>query len=149
MSDHDPHDLERFIEAQHSNYGDALRELRRGRKQSHWIWYVFPQVAGLGFSPMAEKYAIRSESEAVAYLDHEILGSRLRECSEAILSHRNRRIRDIMGSPDDLKLCSSMTLFARVSANDTVFQNVLDAFYSGKEDPKTVVFLESRQTDET
>ena len=137
----DPYKLERFLTAQEQNYSDALRELRRGRKQSHWIWYVFPQVAGLGNSPTAQHYAIGSQEEAVAYLAHPVLGQRLRECCEALLPHRGSQITDIMGFPDDLKLRSSMTLFASVAEDPQIFQAVLDAFYGGRADQKTIDFL--------
>jgi uncharacterized protein (DUF1810 family) len=139
----DLHHLQRFVAAQAENYELALGELRRGRKESHWIWYIFPQVAGLGHSSMAEKYAIQSQDEAVAYLNHPVLGARLRECSEALLQHRGESIEDIMGYPDDLKLRSSMTLFATISPAESVFHKVLEAFYAGEMDDRTVAFLRS------
>jgi uncharacterized protein (DUF1810 family) len=140
----DPFDLQRFLAAQANDYQEALRELQRGRKESHWIWYIFPQVAGLGRSSMAEKYAIQSKDEAIAYLNHPILGARLRECSEALLKHRGKPIADIMGYPDDLKLRSSMTLFAAISEPPSIFHQVLDAFYSGQMDDRTITFLQPR-----
>lgn len=143
MSEPDPHDLQRFLAAQAGDYECALGELQRGRKESHWIWYLFPQVAGLGYSHMAQKYAIQSREEAVAYLKHPVLGARLRQCCAALLKHRGKRVEDIMGSPDDLKLRSSMTLFAAVSESESIFRKVLEAFYSGKLDGRTVGFLES------
>src|SRR5690242_11585867 len=108
MIEPDPHNLQRFVVAQAEDYECALRELERGQKESHWIWYIFPQVAGLGHSPTAQKYAIQSKSEAVAYLKHPLLGPRLQRCSEALLKHQGRTVEDIMGFPDDLKLRSSM-----------------------------------------
>src|SRR5919107_5978583 len=105
-------DLDRFVEAQAAPYAGALAELRRGRKQSHWMWFVFPQVAGLGSSPTSQRYAIGSLSEARAYLDHPVLGPRLVQCARAVLAHPDRTARQVMGSPDDVKLRSSMTLFA-------------------------------------
>jgi len=141
MNNEDPHNLERFITAQAQDYESALGELRAGKKKSHWIWYIFPQIAGLGFSPMAARYAIQSKAEAIAYLEHKILGARLIECSVALLSLNGQRIEDIMGSPDDLKLRSSMTLFKEVSSSDSVFHDVLKIFYSGGEDSKTIDFL--------
>ena len=141
MSEQDPHNLQRFLTAQAEDYQCALRELQRGAKESHWIWYIFPQVAGLGRSPTAQDYAIRSRDEAVAYLNHAVLGSRLQRCCEALLKHQGRSVHDIMGFPDDLKLCSSMTLFAIISKEDSVFHKVLDAFYSGQMDERTVAFL--------
>src|SRR6516164_1146822 len=104
MNERDPHNLERFLTPQAEDYECALEELERGRKESHWIWYIFPQVAGLGHSPMSQQYAIRSRDEAVAYLGHAILGARLLECCEALLKHRGKKIQDVMGFPDDLKL---------------------------------------------
>ena len=144
MNAQDPYQLQRFITAQTEDYASALDELRRGRKESHWIWYIFPQVAGLGHSSMARKYAIQSREEAIAYLNHPVLGSRLRECCEALLIHRGKRVEDIMGYPDDLKLRSSMTLFAVVSGGDSIFRTVLDAFYSGQMDERTIALLEPR-----
>jgi uncharacterized protein (DUF1810 family) len=142
--EHDPHNLQRFLTAQADDYDCALGELRRGRKESHWIWYIFPQVAGLGHSSMAQEYAIQSSDEAVAYLEHPILGARLQRCCEALLKHQGKKAQDIMGYPDDLKLCSSMTLFATISKPDSVFHKVLNAFYSGKMDERTMAFLDSR-----
>jgi len=139
----DPHDLQRFVEAQREVYPAALTELRRGQKRSHWMWFIFPQVAGLGHSATAQRYAIRSREEAVAYLRHEVLGPRLQECAAALLRHRQRRIGDIMGYPDDLKLRSSMTLFAAVAGDDSVFHQVLAAFCQGEPDPHTLRFLGS------
>lgn len=141
MKEGNPHNLHRFLNAQDEDYEFALEELRHGRKESHWIWYIFPQVAGLGSSSMAQSFAIRSGEEAVAYLDHATLGQRLRECCEALLPHRESPIEEIMGYPDDLKLRSSMTLFATVSPNDLLFRRILDAFFAGQEDERTIEFL--------
>ena len=134
----DPHDLSRFIEAQEVNYDDALSELRAGRKQTHWMWYVFPQIAGLGNSAMSYRYAIRSQDEARAYLAHPVLGPRLTECAEAVLAIENRSARDIFGTPDDLKLRSCATLFAQVSPPGSVFERILDKYYSSERDPRTL-----------
>ena len=134
----DNHDLTRFVDAQHSHYEDALAELRAGYKQSHWMWFIFPQIAGLGRSPMAERYAIADLDEAVAYLQHPLLGPRLEECAQALLQHSGRTARQILGSPDDLKLRSSMTLFAVAAPENTTFQQVLDVFYDGKADLETL-----------
>lgn len=131
------HDLQRFVEAQHSHYEDALAELRAGYKQSHWMWFVFPQIAGLGRSAMAERYAIADLDEAVAYLQHPVLGRRLEECAQALLQHSGRTARQILGSPDDLKLRSSMTLFAAAAPEKALFQQILDVFYDGKADQET------------
>ncbi len=137
----DPFDLERFVTAQERMYDVAIQELRRGAKQSHWIWYVFPQVAGLGSSAMSVRYAIRSKAEARAYLGHPLLRRRLLECVEALLAVRNKDAEAVMGSPDDLKLRSSMTLFAAVSPGDSPFRAVLDQYFGGRSDPVTERFL--------
>ena len=137
----DPYRLERFVKAQDDVYARALNELRAGRKASHWMWFVFPQVAGLGSSPTSQRYAIGSLGEARAYLDHPVLGSRLLECARAVLSHPDRTAREIMGSPDDAKLRSSMTLFALAADSVPVFQQVLDTFFAGEPDQRTVDLL--------
>lgn len=131
--------------AQAEDYNCALEELERGRKESHWIWYIFPQVAGLGRSPMAQKYAIQSREEAVAYLNHPVLGARLKQCCEALLKHVGKKVQDIMGFPDDLKLRSSMTLFAMISDGESIFHKVLNTFYSGQMDERTIEFLNAPQ----
>ena len=141
----DPFNLNRFIEAQRSNYITALSELKRGRKESHWIWYIFPQVIGLGHSEMAKAYAIGSWEEGIAYLEHAILGPRLRECAAALMAHKGREIREIMFSPDDLKLRSSMTLFASLAGAGSVFHQVIEVFYGGTLDPLTEAFLAKGQ----
>ena len=132
-------DLERFIAAQGPVYGQALAELRRGRKESHWMWFVFPQIAGLGRSPTAVRYAIASLAEARAYLAHPLLGPRLVESTEALLVHRGRGAEAILGAIDAVKLCSSMTLFeaAAEGAARKVFAACLDAFCGGARDPAT------------
>ncbi len=145
MSERDPYNLQRFLTAQAEAYDFALRELRRGRKESHWIWYIFPQITGLGYSSTSKKYAIGSRDEAAAYLNHEVLGPRLRLCAEALLKHQGGDIQEIMGYPDDLKLRSSMTLFAKISTPDSVFHKVLNAFYCGEMDERTIAFLEAKR----
>ncbi|QWW70457.1 DUF1810 domain-containing protein [Rhizobium sp. WYJ-E13] len=135
------YDLHRFIEAQNGIYEQALTELKTGRKRSHWMWFIFPQIAGLGTSSMAEKYAIRSAEEASAYLADPILGSRLLRCVEAIISINDRSAHDIMGAPDDLKLRSSMTLFAAVSDHGSPFHKAIERFYDGKFDERTISIL--------
>lgn len=137
----DPHDLRRFLEAQENTFTIALSELRAGQKASHWMWFIFPQVAGLGSSSMAQRYAIQSRAEATAYLAHPILGQRLRQSAEALLSVRGRSIEEIMGYPDHIKLKSSMTLFSEISPRGSVFENVLDKYYGGGRDSKTTNFL--------
>ncbi len=141
MTTEDPHNLQRFISAQAQDYDTAIEELKAGQKQSHWIWYVFPQVAGLGFSDMAERYSIKDRAEAIAYIEHDILGPRLIESAETLLQIEGRRIEDIMGYPDDMKLRSSMTLFHLVTPPDSVFQKVLDRYFGGFIDGKTVAYL--------
>lgn len=131
-------DLQRFLSAQETRYSDARTELRNGKKLTHWIWFIFPQLDGLGTSENAVFYAIKTEAEAVAYLAHPILGHRLRECADILLTHLDRSINTVMGFPDDLKLQSSMTLFALISDQGSVFHRVLEAFYQGMMDSKTV-----------
>jgi uncharacterized protein (DUF1810 family) len=133
----DPFDLKRFVDAQARSYVDALAELKRGRKTSHWMWYVFPQISGLGFSPMAQAYAIGSLAEARAYLQHPLLGGRLRACVEALLDQTGRSAHDIMGSPDDLKLRSSLTLFAEAAPDEPLFHRALAQYFDGP-DPRTL-----------
>ena len=135
-------DLERFVAAQDGVYRQALAELRRGRKESHWMWFVFPQIAGLGRSATARFYGIGSAAEARAYLAHPLLGSRLAECTQAILAHRDRSAEAIFGPVDAMKLKSSMTLFAAVAADPTLFASVLDAFFDGERDPATLALLD-------
>jgi uncharacterized protein (DUF1810 family) len=138
MHEADPHNLQRFINAQESDYESALAEIKRGQKRSHWIWYIFPQIAGLGFSATSQRYSIKSMAEARAYLAHPILGSRLIECAEAALGVENRTARQIFGSPDDLKLRSCATLFAVVSPSGSVFHRLLEKYFGGEQDIKTL-----------
>lgn len=137
----DPYDLKRFVRAQADDHGRALAEIRAGQKRSHWMWYVFPQIAGLGFSAMSERYSIKSLDEARAYLAHPILGQRLIKCFEALLDVKNRSAFEIFGSPDDRKLKSSATLFAIVSPEDSVFQRVLEKYFDGEMDRGTLRLL--------
>jgi uncharacterized protein (DUF1810 family) len=132
-------DLERFVQAQGEGgtYGQALRELRAGRKTSHWMWFVFPQLAGLGRSSMAQAYALDSLDEARAYLAHPVLGPRLRESVAAVLTHPDETAERIFGGIDALKLRSSMTLFARAAPDEPAFAQVLDVFYAGEPDERT------------
>ncbi|MDT8389276.1 MAG: DUF1810 domain-containing protein [Lentisphaeria bacterium] len=130
--------LERFVEAQDAVYAAVVAELRAGDKRGHWMWFIFPQIAGLGHSPTARYYAIASLDEARAYLDHPVLGPRLLECANILLGADGRSAERIFGFPDVLKLRSSMTLFAHVSPPGSVFSQVLDKFYDGKEDPLTL-----------
>ena len=140
----DPFDLERFVRAQAPDFSRALKELQDGNKRSHWMWYVFPQFDGLGSSTFSRRYAIRSRAEAVAYLAHPVLGPRLMECAEALLAHRGRSARQILGSPDDLKLRSSATLFAEV-AGEGVFTRLLDQFFEGAVDEESLRLLRASE----
>lgn len=130
-------DLARFNSAQQAEYDRALAEIRAGDKRSHWMWFIFPQIDGLGFSSTAKKYAIKSAEEARQYLAHPVLGPRLLECAEAVLAVDGRSANEIFGSPDDLKLKSCMTLFESVAGQDCVFGRVLDKYYDGKRDTRT------------
>jgi uncharacterized protein (DUF1810 family) len=136
--DDDPFDLKRFVDAQAPVYGSVVDELRAGRKRTHWMWFVFPQLLGLGSSPMAARYGITSLHEARAYLHHELLGPRLRECTHLVNQVQNRSIAAIFGSPDDLKLCSSMTLFALAADDNHEFVELLDKYYRGQRDSRTL-----------
>ena len=136
----DPHQLQRFLDAQSQIYPCVLDELHRGQKQSHWMWFIFPQLAGLGHSAMAQRFAIASREEAVAYLQHAILGGRLRECTALVNAVSRRTILEILGHPDDLKFRSSMTLFAAVSADPT-FATAIAKFYDATPDPATLRLL--------
>jgi uncharacterized protein (DUF1810 family) len=138
----DPYDLDRFVRAQQGDYERALGEIRHGQKRSHWMWYIFPQIDGLGFSPMAKRYAVKSLAEAEAYLQHPILGPRLTACAEAALGVHSRSAREVFGTPDDLKLRSSATLFAAVSAADSVFHRLLDRYFHGVPDPQTLRLIQ-------
>ena len=134
----DPYDLARFISAQEGVYDRALAELRDGRKSSHWMWYIFPQIDGLGHSPTTRLYSIKSLEEARQYLAHPVLGARLVACAEAVLAVQGRSASDIFGHPDDWKLQSSMTLFELVAGPRGVFERVLDKYYQGKRDTRTL-----------
>ncbi|HZD85247.1 MAG TPA: DUF1810 domain-containing protein [Gemmatimonadaceae bacterium] len=133
----DPYDLDRFVQAQARDYSQALSELREGRKRSHWMWYVFPQIEGLGQSPMSHRYSIKSEAEGRAYLDHPVLGPRLLECFAVVDSIVGHSALEIFGSPDDMKLRSCATLFAAVSA-DAIFEEVLQKYFAGQHDQETL-----------
>jgi uncharacterized protein (DUF1810 family) len=134
----DPYDLARFVDAQTRDYARALAEIRAGRKRSHWMWYIFPQFEGLGSSPTSLHYAIRSRQEAAAYLAHPVLGRRLIECAGAALQIEDRSALDIFGSPDDMKLRSSATLFAQVSPLGSVFHQLIDKYFLGQPDERTI-----------
>ncbi len=133
--------LQRFLEAQETTYRAALSELRSGHKRTHWMWFIFPQIDGLGSSPTAKRYAIKSLAEAEAYLDHPVLGGRLLECTQAVLNVRGRSAAEIFGYPDTLKLCSSLTLFERVAPHDSLFSRALDSCFGGKRDVRTLEII--------
>lgn len=144
--EHADFDLERFVDAQGGGvYDRVLAELNAGRKASHWMWFVFPQVAGLGASVMSQRYAIQSTAEARAYLDHPVLAPRLRRCTEAMLAVTGKSAHDILGYPDDLKFRSSMTLFAAVSEPGSIFQQAIDRFFDRTPDRKTQALLEAER----
>ena len=134
----DPYDLQRFVDAQNPVYDRVCCELREGRKRSHWMWFIFPQVAGLGSSPLARRFAISSLSEATAFLEHPILGPRLVECTRLVNRVEGRPIEQIFGYPDDLKFRSSMTLFAHATAENQVFVDALQKYFKGEFDPATL-----------
>jgi uncharacterized protein (DUF1810 family) len=138
----DSFDLRRFVEAQEPVYRQVVEELSHGRKQTHWMWFVFPQIKGLGFSAMARRFAIGSREEAVAYLAHDVLGPRLIECTRLVMTASEKTITEILGSPDDMKFRSSMTLFDAVSQQE-IFAEAIGTFYSNGKDPATLAILDS------
>jgi len=150
----DPYDLQRFVDAQDSVYANVVRELAAGSKRSHWMWFIFPQIAGLGFSAMARRFAIGSRAEALAFLAHDVLGSRLIECTGLVMSVTGKTIHDILGSPDDLKFRSSMTLFDAVAGESarfggdprasSPFAAALERFFDGSADAATLDLLDGR-----
>ncbi|PVY44202.1 DUF1810 domain-containing protein [Pontibacter virosus] len=140
MKNSDP--LNRFLDAQASSYEQALSEIKSGRKRSHWMWFIFPQLQGLGYSETARFYAIKDLQEAQLYLQHPVLGPRLVEISKAMLALESKTATQALGNPDDLKLRSSMTLFAAVPGADPVFQAVLDKYFNGEKDKKTLQLLQ-------
>jgi uncharacterized protein (DUF1810 family) len=138
----DPHNLQRFVDAQNPIFAQVCAELRRGRKTGHWMWFVFPQLRGLGFSAMANRYAIASRVEAAAYLEHPVLGPRLRRCARLVTEVEGRAIGEIFGYPDDLKFRSSMTLFAHASPDNAVFTDALRKYFTGAFDRATLDLLQ-------
>ena len=137
----DPYDLDRFVAAQRGVYEQALSELRAGRKQSHWMWFIFPQIQGLGASAVSRQFAIKSLDEARAYLTHATLGPRLIECAGALLALQTRDAGEVLGYPDNMKLKSSATLFALVSSGESVFDRVLQQFFNDERDQQTLTFV--------
>lgn len=144
IEDKDPHNLRRFLDAQDPVYAQVCSELRAGGKRSHWMWFVFPQMQGLGYSPVAQKFAISSLQEAQAYLDHPILGARLRECCRLVNLVEGRSIEEIFGYPDNLKFRSSVTLFAHATADNRIFLDALAKYFNGEFDPLTLERLGPR-----
>jgi uncharacterized protein (DUF1810 family) len=137
----DPFNLARFVDTQAPLYDEVRRELKVGRKQSHWMWFIFPQIAGLGQSPMSIRFAIASLDEAKAYLAHPVLGPRLKECARLTLDVEGRSAREIFGSVDEMKFRSSMTLFARAAPDEDVFRRCIDKYFAGAHDPATLARL--------
>ncbi len=138
MPEQDPYNLGRFVSAQDKVYEIVRSELRSGLKITHWMWFIFPQIEGLGYSTISRYYSIHSGEEARQYLNHPVLGPRLRECAEAVLAIPGKTALEVFGSPDDLKLKSSMTLFAGCAGPDSVFARVLDKYFDGEQDPRTL-----------
>ena len=143
---HDPHDLDRFVEAQAANYDEALGELRAGRKRTHWSWYVFPQIRGLGSSAMSLRYAMGSLAEAVAYMEHPVLGPRLRESVASMNAHRGVSANDVLGDIDALKFWSCLTLFAQAAPSEPVFGEALNRYFGGELDAATLAILAEQAT---
>ena len=137
----DPHNLKRFVDAQAPVYAQVCAELAAGRKRSHWMWFIFPQIKGLGVSPTAQFYAVASRAEAEAYLAHPVLGPRLRECTQLVLDVAGRSAHDVFGSPDDLKFRSCVTLFGDVAADNALFQAALRKYFNGEPDRRTIEIL--------
>ena len=136
-------DLERFLKAQDSCYQTILTELRNGQKRTHWMWFIFPQITGLGRSPTAQYYAISGIEEARTYLDHPLLGTRLKECTQTVLGIQDRTLQEIFGNPDDWKFRSSMTLFEYTAPNEKIFSEALERYCEGKRDWKTLEIIEN------
>lgn len=139
------YNLKRFLDAQESKFQSALNEVKNGRKQSHWMWFIFPQIQGLGFSETSKFYAIKDIEEARLYLEHFVLGSRLIEISKALLAVEGRTANQIFGSPDDLKLKSCMTLFSSIQNTNPIFETVLKKYFNGTKDQKTIQIIQSQK----
>jgi uncharacterized protein (DUF1810 family) len=142
MNSEDTYDLNRFLSAQEGVYERALAELKGGQKRTHWMWFIFPQIDGLGYSPTAKRYSIKSMEEARQYLDHPVLGKRLLECTEAVVALKGGSVSEIFGYPDDLKFKSSMTLFEKIAGTGSVFSFALDRYCHGERDATTLRLLE-------
>jgi len=142
---HDPYQLQRFMDAQNENYANVLAELKAGKKQSHWMWYIFPQIDGLGHSATANFYSIKSLEEAKAYLEHIVLGPRYVECATLVFNTKNRTVEQIFGYPDYLKFCSSLTLFQHVDDSISVISELLIKYYNNKQDALTLELLSMKE----
>ena len=140
----DKYNLERFVSRQKDTYDTAYKELSRGMKQSHWMWWIFPQIIGLGMTSISKEYSIKSIEEARAFLDHPYLGKNLKEICKVLLDTKSNDASYVMGYPDDLKLCSSMTLFIEADPEEKLFQQVLDKFFNGRKDSRTLDILKSQ-----
>ena len=141
----DKYNLERFVSRQKDSYDTAYKELSRGMKQSHWMWWIFPQIIGLGMTSISKEYSIKSIEEARAFLDHPYLGKNLKEICKVLLDTKSNDASYVMGYPDDLKLCSSMTLFIEADPEEKLFQQVLDKFFNGRKDSRTLNILKSQE----
>jgi uncharacterized protein (DUF1810 family) len=141
MPNNDPHDLNRFVKAQEAVFENVLTELGNGQKRSHWMWFIFPQIEGLGYSEISRYYSIKSMQEAREYLNHPILGPRLLKCTETVLALKGKTASEIFGSPDDMKFKSSMTLFACATESDSLFAQTLEKYFDGERDKKTEFLL--------
>lgn len=142
MKPGDPYDLNRFLSAQEGVYERALAELKGGEKRTHWMWFIFPQIDGLGYSPTAKRYSIKSMEEARQYLNHPVLGKRLLECTEAVVALKGGSLSEIFGYPDDMKFKSSMTLFEKIAGSGSVFSSALDKYCHGERDAATLRLLD-------
>jgi len=141
----DKYNLERFVSRQKDSYDTAYKELSQGMKQSHWMWWIFPQIIGLGMTSISKEYSIKSIEEARAFLDHPYLGKNLKEICKVLLDTKSNDASYVMGYPDDLKLCSSMTLFIEADPEEKLFQQVLDKFFNGRKDSRTLDILKSQE----
>ena len=141
----DKYNLERFVDRQKDSYDTAYKELSQGMKQSHWMWWIFPQIIGLGMTSISKEYSIKSIEEARAFLDHPYLGKNLKEICKVLLDTKSNDASYVMGYPDDLKLCSSMTLFIEADPEEKLFQQVLDKFFNGRKDSRTLDILKSQE----
>ena len=143
MSSVDPYDLNRFLKAQEGVYERAFSEIKAGQKRTHWMWFIFPQIDGLGYSPTAKRYSIKSIEEARQYLNHPVLGRRLVECTEAVVALKGGSVSEIFGYPDDLKFRSSMTLFEKIAGSGSVFSSALERYCHGERDAATLTLLKN------